>query len=758
MIRVLAMGLAGWSVAGALLALPVQVDVVPIESPAPGSEVTAVATLAMDVEGETLPPREVRIPGSLVLDLPARTTTRLSVEADGLWAPERVILPSEGDPNTVTLTLLPAGSIQGQLEVPRGHDPPGHLDVFFQPVDSENADWRRSEAGPQVRQPCELTRDGAFDCRVPALNLDFHLHAPGFVPRYMWNVGVKAGEAKSLGAVMLQAGASVVGRVVTAEGLPPEVGTTVVLEPAIPSAHASARTEAKLDRRGRRGLVDRRGFFQMPDVAPGSYRIHVEKSGYAPTTSEPFTVYEGRETTLSEPLVLSTPVRFELVLDPPVDPYGRAWNIDLAPVGSHERKNEPVPETGRWFKEGLSPGEYRLKIRSGSGRYEYSWWSEHIRIEPHMEPLRLDIPVLQVEGEVTLGDEPLESLVWFGGPNGGRQIRIDTNEEGFYAGYLPEAGRWRVTVVSEETGRRNLEPVEIETADGARSARVDLHLPDTRITGEVVDEDGNPIAEARVQAFQIDTLHDVNGTRTNAVGEFELRGIAEGSVALSAHEPRTGKSSSMIQVHLQEDVAPQPVRLVLEEYQEIAGRVHWQGRAVPGAQVSIIPTMPPGQGSLNSFPDLFTNADGRFSVQLPARAIGANVTILPPGFAVKILSVDLPSKDRLEIEVSQEGGTLVLMGRETSDRLPGEAGVAALLQHNGASVMTGLLSSWARFHHMPSGPEETRLPMMEPGSYTYCLPREDDPPRCDSGFLSQGGELVLGASNSSIGNPAPSTE
>lgn len=743
-------GFVSWLLAGSLLAVPVRVEVVHLDPTVRPSAEPVVGTLVVDVAGESMPPREVQIPGQVVVDLPVRASSRLSIKADHLWTPDRVVIPSdEGSPEDVTFEMLSAGSVQGKLAVPKGHVLPDRLDVIYQASDPENDDWKRLDPGSQVRQPCELGPEGEFSCQVPALTLDLHLHAPGFVPRYFWNVAVPARETDRLGELTLRSGASVVGRVVTAGGLPPD-GAIVILEPEMPTTQHYARTESKLDRRSRRGLADRRGFFQLADIASGSYRVRIEKSGYADTESQAFTVYDGRETTLPEPLVLHPPVRFELVLEPPMDPYGRAWTVDLAPVGSHERHNNLVPETGRWTREDLAPGSYSLKIRSGTGRYEYSWWSDQIRIEPQMDPYLLDIPVLQVEGEVTLGDEPLEALVWFGGPHGGQQIRIDTNEEGLYAGYLPKEGLWRVTVVSEATGRRSLEPVEVEKPEGAQAARVNLHLPDTRIVGEVVDGEGEPVPGARVKAAHLKTLAELDNSSTDSDGEFELRGLAEGSVALSAHDPKTDRSSSLVQVHLQEEVQPQPVRLVLESHQELAGRVHWQGRAVPGTRIVALPTLPPGQGALAIVPDSYTDAQGRFSVRLPAQTIRANVTIQPPGFAAKILSVDMPRETPLEIEVSQEGGTLILVTPKRDERLPGQGATASLLQHDGAQVVADTLASWARFHGAPQSPGEATFPMMEPGSYTYCLPSPDRPPRCTSGFLPQGGELVLRIGDESV--------
>lgn len=730
----------GWLLATSLLALPVQVEWVELDDAAATAR-SVEGQLLIEVAGEPFVSRQVALPGETRVDLPARTTARLSLEAEGLWAPERVILPMEGQENVVRIPFWPAGVLEGQLTVPRGHSLPKRLDIVFQPTGSdEEAVWTQAEMEGEVRQSCGLDGEGSFRCRLPALALDFHLHAPGFVPRYFWNVAVEA-HTERMGTLALRPGASVVGRVETSEGLPPAAGAMVVLEPATSTPRQHARSEAKLDRRGRRALVDRRGFFQLSDIAPGSYRVRVEKSGYAPAEAGPFTVYDGRETILPQPLALHPPVEFELVLEPPMDPYGRPWRVELRPEGSHEPAEYDVPATGRWTQGGLAPGVYRLRVRSGAGRYEHSWWTERVEIEPHMSPYRIDLPVLQVEGRVTLGDEPLEAQVVFSNPRGGR-IRIDTGEDGIYAGYLPEGGLWGLSVESEETGARHLEPVDVEKSPGARAARVDLHVPDTRIFGEVVDTDDRPVPAARVDAVHLESS-GLDTTRTDSEGAFKLRGLPEGAVSLSAREPRTGKSSTLVQVTLQEDLEPPSVRLVLESHQEVSGRVSWQGRAVPGAQVSLSPQLPPGSGALASLAEVTTDAEGRFSAHLPARALGASITVLPPGFAAEILSVPLPRKDPLEIEVAQEGGTLALLAPAHGSTLPGQPRAALLLEHDGARITVGSLAPWARFHGVEPTPGRTVLPMMAPGEYVYCLPRMDEPPRCASGFLPLGGELTL---------------
>lgn len=115
------------------------------------------------------------------------------------------------------------------------------------------------------------------------------------------------------------------------------------------------------------------------------------------------------------------------------------------------------------------------------------------------------------------------------------------------------AGRWEVVVskagfVTLRFGQRR--PFEagqpIELSEGEVMARADLALPrGAAITGRIVDEFGDPVAGARVQAMRYRTMQGARqlmptgGDNTDDTGAFRLYGLTPGDYYVTAH-PQMG--------------------------------------------------------------------------------------------------------------------------------------------------------------------------------------------------------------------------
>lgn len=124
-----------------------------------------------------------------------------------------------------------------------------------------------------------------------------------------------------------------------------------------------------------------------------------------------------------------------------------------------------------------------------------------------------------------------------------------TDERGFFQVTDLAPGRIRIVTRAENfadderllqfegDGRR---PVEIETIDLLASGSVE---------GEVVDENGDPIAGARVGKDAVPTYLPVGRlpsgiVQTDADGRFELKGLPTGTVTLEAYSPELGRGRS----------------------------------------------------------------------------------------------------------------------------------------------------------------------------------------------------------------------
>lgn len=734
----------GWAWASDRVVLTLQ----PLVSEDAPGEIAGAVTLLTEGEAPRSHPLASNEP--LTLEVPDRIPTRIQINAKGFWAAEEIVLPV-GEPIEKTLRLHSAGVLTGLVVPPRGETLPASLTVTLEPAEPFRVQRPRDQgrrAFPRTTQSCPVDAEGRWTCAAPAGRLDLRLRVVGYVSDYRWGALLEAGKNLDLGKFPLRPGASVVGWVRTADQSPLQPGAHALLTPITVGSRLEGQAFG-VDRRAERIAIDGRGFLHFEGVAPGSYTLRVEHPGFAPAEYSPVTVLEGRETNLPEPLVLDHPVRFEVALVPPVDPYGRPWRLSL---GTEDSVTDPKPEIvgtdGLWAGTGLTPGSYWLSVESGQGRYEYTWWMEKLTIEAGMPIYEIRLPVVEVAGTVRLGHEPIEAIVRFGGRFGARRLDFDTDEEGTFAGYLPEEGEWPVSVYSEETGWRNLPPTRVELPPGERLAEVEIRIPDLTLHGEVVDAEGQPVADASVWAhpteFEQGLDRDIERTTTGEKGRFRLRGLEAGSWMVSAELLDSETTSNTVAVELSESHPPGPIRLTLERWVAVEGRLVSAVGPVAGARIASAPRVP-GEYLMVSQPEALSDADGRFRFRYPQRAVGVDLTILPPGFAAQALFLSSPLAESITVRVAQDGGTLILdLGSFWPD-LPAGVLPPSLLLHGDARLSLLSARTWARLQRAEA-PADGKLvvSMMAPGSYTLCVSIETgEPNQCARGTLAPYGELVL---------------
>ena len=738
------LGAAAWATGSVNL-------VVVLSSEAPRSEISGSVTLL--TEGQAPLSYPLSSWDSLTMAIPDRVPTRIRVHAEGFWVAEEIVLPT-GTPLEEDLQLHPAGTLEGSLVPPRGEPLPTSLSVTLEPAQPFRVQrpTETHEPGhfPRTTQNCPVDSKGRWTCPAPAGRLDLRLRVDGYVSEYRWGTQLSAGESLDLGRLLLRPGASVVGWVRTADQSPLRPDARALLTPITAGSQLAAEA-AGVDRRSESTAVDGRGFFHFEGVAPGSYTLRVEHPGFAAAEFSPLTVLEGRETNLPGPLVLDFPVRFEVALIPPVDPYGRPWRLSLDPqragTGS---KPEPAGTDGLWVRAGLAPGSYRLTVESGQGRYDYTWWSEEVSIEAGMPIYELRLPVVEVVGSVRLGEEPLEAMVRFGGRFGGRRLDFGSDEEGRFGGYLPEAGEWPVSVYSEETGWRNLSPIPVDLLPGERLAKVNIRIPDLTIRGEVVDAEGQPVPDAIVWAHPLDFERargrETERTTSDEHGEFRLRGLEAASWLVSAQLVGSEATSNAVAVELSAKEPPSLVRLTLERWVEVEARLLSAAGPVAGARVEVAPRMP-GEFLMFSRPTLISDATGRVRFTYPQRAAGVDLSVLAPGFAAQAQFLPSPLPELIVIQVVQEGGTLILDLRSFVPSLHNGELPPSLLFHEDARLSLATARRWARLQRTQAAPDgKLLIPMMAPGSYTLCVSMSagDEPKKCARGVLPPYGQLELG--------------
>ena len=714
------------------MAVPVRISLRP-SSPAPTGAKARLHWTAPQEAGGSI---AVEVPGISTLDLAPGLTWTLRTELDGFWSEDRTLIVRESGQEAEEIRLFPAGSLAGSLDLPPGQTAPAEVMVRLRPAPAPPGGFRLPEA--TVSCPVEK---GVWRCRLPAGDLDLRLKAGPYMPVYLWGVAVQASGETSAGALRLRPGAAVVGWVETPEGAP--AAGRVELSPQAtgdPVDHISmSRLEALL----LESRTNDRGFFQMEAVPPGRYTLKVSSPGFAVAEVGPMEVRSGLETEVLDRIVLQRPVRFEALLDPPLDPYGQRWKVVMqARPPRSTRLEGRASEEGIWVQPEVAPGPYTLDVLGDLGS---RWWTEEVEIDAAPAPRLIQVPVLEIHGRLRRGDDPLSATLWFGGLSGARRIRFDADEDGVFKGFLPEEGLWKVELVEADGALRvGLEPVEVRKRPGARRAEVEIAVPDTTLAGEVVGEDGKAVPQAFVQVDSTGPRDKQKGSRfeTDAEGKFRIRGLAPGPASVEAEDgERTSGWTSIVIA----DGGESPwLRLVVRSKREVRGRVFSPAGAVPGARIQGFPDL--GSAGVATGVEATSDPSGQFSFGLPAGARAVHLQVLAHGFAFRMLKASVDSEQALQIPLESQAGTLIVERAEMK--------AAPLLFHGGSFVPVDLLRSWVQLQRAPwtdRGP--LVIPGMEAGEYALCTGREAvgaalagaEPPAsaCSRGFLSPYGELLL---------------
>ncbi|NJL29385.1 MAG: carboxypeptidase regulatory-like domain-containing protein [Thermoanaerobaculia bacterium] len=673
------------------------------------------------------------------LDLQLDRPWQLHAKASGFWAQSVSIGPGTGSAQ-LELSLLPAGVVAGKLHPPEGTVLPQALTLKISPPPPRRGEERSPI--PTTELSCPIT-EGAFACVLPAGALDLKLQAGTWAPHYFWAAAIAAGHTADLGTLRLRSGASLVGWVEVAGQHAAAERPVVELKLPMMGERFDPREETRQGLRSVTQKVDERGFFQLVGLAPGGYLLTATTAGFALPEPLLVDVLADRETVLKDPITLLPMQPLEVWIEPPLGPGGAPWQVQAGkeratiPVVDILAKS-PASSEGFWRSQALAPGTYRLSISDAAGS---TWYEQEVRLDAVGSPLNIEIPLIAIAGRVTRGDEPVAAIVAFGTTQGRPQIRIATNEEGEFAGYLPRDGEWPVEVVFGERDGvvQAIEPVSIEKPGGGEPAWVEIALPDTELLVRVVEGDEVPIAGANILVLR---NREQGGRRREAMsrsdenGELTLRGLSEGEILLQAKVLE--KSSPWTLAELREGRSGATVVLRLAEQVEITGRVF--SPAGPSAGAKVV-GMPGGTANGMAFwAQAVTAGDGSFTLEAPGDALWLDVVVVPPGLPVRLVRIALTQKKKLslDLQVSAQGGDL-LIGEAVGSANPNAPGPLAL-SYGDATVNALSLLRLLAFGRIESGAEGLKLLGLEPGLYTLCRSSGDD---CSSGFLPAGGRLEL---------------
>lgn len=706
---------------------------------------TLLATPTAGLDGLSAASGEwsVPAPGRITVDLSADSAWSLSVTCPRMWAPEVRLEPGT-DEEVVHFSLLATGEIAGRLvSAGRELNAGGALEVRLQASGKDDLTWRSADV------LCPLT-DGEFRCEIPAVGLDARFTLEGYAPHYTWGLRIPAGETVDLGDFEQVEGASVTGTVIDPRGrgpaVDPESEIELLVEQLVEEMPAEPERE-RLQLRAARATADERGFFQVIGLAPGRYELTALLANHSPAHVSPIVLDVGEEHLIERPISLQPLVTLEVFVDPSHDVAGQPWQLRVL---GNERPNAggtlrdeiakgSATLAGYWSHDGFATGNYLVRVEDAAG----SIWSDtRVELIPGLGPLTIQLPAVAVEGEVWLRDAPVAAEIYFGTSTGIPSVRIESDDEGKFSGVLPREGEWPLEIRLAGRPPQALDPVEVRREAGG-VAELSLRLPDTRLTGEVVDGDGEPAAgvhvfvireQAKASALEREVGIEHRRRREISVtsdrdGQFEIDALQPGQLAVFAHD--STRTSEWLEVELGEGSPTPPLRLVVRERAQVTGRVLSTQGPIAGAVVigfsrgRLAPIDPFAQG--------VTGADGRFTFEVTRGTDVVDLFVTSPDHDVLMRRVSL-SAQPLEITVTRNGGRLLLESPQQG----------ATLFHSGAELpLDNLLSLLFPLGRIAIDSGVVSIDGFESGAYVLCPLH--GVPACASGVLTTGAELHLQA-------------
>ncbi len=590
--------------------------------------------------------------------------SRIEVRGTGFRCTTGELVPDQEEQHSVTCQMAPAGLVAGNLQL----SPPQEQTARFLRLAFQSSNSGSDGAANRILASnnfvfCDLD-DAAFECPLPAKTLDVRLDLEGYSPLYLWGLEVTAGGKEMLGTLTLKKGATVAGTVI-AQGRLKTPHARVDLRPRQAARDAYRSDFRSQGLKGSTALVDNGGRFQLSGISPGDYVVEISAPDSCMVTKRVQVSFGDNFVFLHDPIKLGPCLDLDVFVEPPFDFGSENWVLSLEKANEVDSQSAirslPVEINGAAVIKSLEVGEYELEVQDHEGDV---WWTRTIDIYPSMPAVFAEIEAVRVRGSASQGERPLEGTLIFGTSTRRPRVAMDIDEKGSFEGYLPSQGLWALELV-RDGDQQFLDPVGVEVPGGKSYAEVEISIPDTLLSGEVL-RDGRPMPGAIVTVLRgVDRLEKEMFATSDENGEFSFSGLRSGNLQLRAAFEDLVSGWEFLK--LQDSDKIDDVILDLAAKLSVQGRVSAHGTGTAGVRIVGFPSkqtgpMPP-TGAV-------TAANGTFDVRVSKDAERLSLAVLPSGHEA-LLALSQPGLVEqvwpvIDIQLQGTSGTLVLQTDDPS--------------------------------------------------------------------------------------------